>query len=298
MELSKILTEDERARLGDDVVAKLESAYREEIAKVMKEESRKSNAKFESLMQVVGEKVDEKIDAAVNASIAKMKGDAINSKLYEAMEKITAIVEQAGIPATEVTKQLKQELAQADNKLQQAYVDRENIKKKLNYQAKLNRIYELTAGSSPDIVNAVIERFKNEDIRAIDKNAIADFIDNNDSGDGTTMNIDADVAYAGDGAAMPGIVDKVEMALNEIQDDMDMDMPGFLSSETEEQPVPRKRKALGEAARSTFKPERVRIPSTGSATVAPQLEPQSPDVADAMSQVEAFKGLGWGGRFC
>ena len=99
-------------------------------------------------------------------------------------------------------------------------------------------------------------------------------------------------------AAIPATETTPKKTVRLPQDDMDMDMPGFLSSETEEQPVPRKRKALGEAARSTFKPERVRIPSTGSATVAPQLEPQSPDVADAMSQVEAFKGLGWGGRFC
>ena len=304
MDLKTILTEEERGKVGDEILAKMEAAYRTELATALDIENRKSTAKFESLLEVVGKKVDEKIGSAIESNIGKMKADAINSKLFEALQKITTIVEQAGIPATEVTKKLKQELELADRKLQDAYIDRENIKKKLNYQAKLNRIYTLTAGCSPDVVNAVIERFKGEDIRAIDKNAIADFIDNNDTGDGTTLNIDADVVNignvgAGNARPMDGIMDKVEMALSEIQDDADMSMPGFLSAEVEEpKPVVKKRRSFGEASSKPFKPERVRIPATGSAMVeSASMEPQEPDVADAMTQVQAFQELGFGGRF-
>lgn len=296
MDLSKILTEEEMKGIDSSVLAKLESAYRSDLASAMQEENRKTNAKFESLMQLVGKKVDEKIDQAVNAGMDKMKTDAINGKMFEALEKITGIVESLGIPATEKTKELKQQLEQTDSKLQDVYAERQNILKKLNYQAKLNRIYELTKGSSPDIVNAVIERFKNEDIRAIDKNAIADFIDGNDTGDGLTMNIDVDVSGVQPGdKPMPGIVDKVEMALSEINDDMDMDMPGFLSTPEEEAPVvPKKRRAFGEAANKSFKPERVRIPATGSAMVESQGEQMSPDVTAAMEQMQAFQDLGFG----
>lgn len=301
MDLNKILTEEERGGLDPEVLAKLESAYRADLADAMKEENRKTNAKFESLMQLVGKKVDEKISKAVSTGMDKMKTDAINNKMFEALSQITGIIESVGIPATEETKNLKQQLQQTDSKLQAAYVERQNILKKLNYQAKLNRIYELTKGSSPDIVNAVIERFKNEDIRAIDKNSIADFIDNNDTGDGVTMNIDADVvnigAVGGQQKPMDGLVDKVEMALSEIQDDIDMDMPGFLTNEAavEEQPAVRKRKPLGEAVRRPFKPERVRIPATGSAMAeAASMEQQSPDVQAAMEQMAAFQELGFG----
>ena len=306
MDFKGVLTEEELGRVGGDVLAKIEAAYRGELASAIEAENKRSSAKFESLMDVVGRKVDEKVGEAVAASIGRQKADAINGKLFEALQKITAIVEQAGIPATEVTKKLKQELEIADKKLQDAYVDRENIKKKLNYQAKLNRIYTLTAGCSPDIVNAVIERFKNEDIRAIDKNSIADFIDNNDTGDGVTMNIDADVVnnggVGGSQEPMDGIMDKVEMALSEIKDNADMDMPGFLSSdfaEEEEKPQPKKRRMYGEAAGKAFRPERVRIPATGSALVESQaeLEQQEPDVAAAMAQIQGFKDLGLGGRF-
>ena len=255
MDLEKILTEEERSGLNPEVLAKLESAYRSDLASAMKEENRKTNAKFESLMQLVGKKVDEKITQAVSTGMDKMKTDAINNKMFEALSQITGIIESVGIPATEETKNLRQQLQQTDSKLQEAYVERQNILKKLNYQAKLNRIYELTKGSSPDIVNAVIERFKNEDIRAIDKNSIADFIDNNDTGDGCTVSIDADVpSVGGEGKPMPDLVDKVELALSEIQDDVDMDMPGFLSTETAvEEPVVRKRKPLGEAVRRPFR---------------------------------------------
>lgn len=297
MDLEKILTEEERSGLNPEVLAKLESAYRSDLASAMKEENRKTNAKFESLMQLVGKKVDEKITQAVSTGMDKMKTDAINNKMFEALSQITGIIESVGIPATEETKNLRQQLQQTDSKLQEAYVERQNILKKLNYQAKLNRIYELTKGSSPDIVNAVIERFKNEDIRAIDKNSIADFIDNNDTGDGCTVSIDADVpSVGGEGKPMPDLVDKVELALSEIQDDVDMDMPGFLSTETAvEEPVVRKRKPLGEAVRRPFKPERVRIPATGSAMAeAASMEPQSPDVQAAMEQMAAFQELGFG----
>lgn len=297
MDLDKILTEEERGSIDPKVLEKLESAYRDNLATAMKEENRKTNAKFESLMQLVGKKVDEKISQAVNAGMDKMKTDAINNKMYEAMKQITGIVEGVGIPATEETKNLRQQLNQANTKLQEDYVERQNILKKLNYQAKLNKIYELTKGSSPDIVNAVIERFKNEDIRAIDKNSIADFIDNNDSGDGYIASVDVDVPNVGiDGKTVPDLVDKVELALSEIKDDMDMDMPGFLTTETAvEEPVVRKRKPLGEAVRKPFKPERVRIPATGSAMAeATSVEPQSPDVQTAMEQIAAFQELGYG----
>lgn len=303
MDFDKILTEEERANLTPEVLAKLEFAYSADLATAMQEENRKTNAKFESLMQLVGKKVDEKITQAVSTGMDKMKTDAINNKMFEALSQITGIIESVGIPATEETKNLKQQLQQTDSKLQAAYVERQNILKKLNYQAKLNRIYELTKGSSPDVVNAVIERFKNEDIRAIDKNSIADFIDNNDSGDGCTVSIDVDVpTVGGENKSMPDLVDKVELALSEIQDDVDMDMPGFLTTETAvEEPVVRKRKPLGEAVRKPFKPERVRIPATGSAMAeASSMEPQSPDVQTAMEQMAAFQELGFGngyGRF-
>ena len=56
-----------------------------------------------------------------------------------------------------------------------------------------------------------------------------------------------------------------------------------------------KRKPLGEAVRKPFKPERVRIPATGSAMAeAASMEPQSPDVQAAMEQMAAFQELGFG----
>lgn len=296
MDLDKILTKEEREGLSPEVLAKLESAYRSDIASMRREESRKTNAKFESLMQVLGKKVDEKITNAVSNGMDKMKTDAINNKMFEALRQITGIVEAVGIPATEETKNLKQQLDQNAAKLQEGYVERQNLLKKLNFQAKLTKIYELTKGSSPDIVNAVIERFKNEDIRAIDKNSIADFIDNNDFGDGGVASVDVDVPSVGtEGKTVPGLVDKVEMALSEINDDMDMDMPGFLTEETTtEEPVVRKRKPLGEAIHKPFKPERVRIPATGSAMADSSMDSQCPEVKEVMAQMAAFSELGFG----
>ena len=121
MDLEKILTEEERAALNPEVLAKLESAYSADLASAMQEENRKTNAKFESLMQLVGKKVDEKITKAVSSGMDKMKTDAINNKMFEALSQITGIIESVGIPATEETKNLKQQLQQTDSKLQAAF---------------------------------------------------------------------------------------------------------------------------------------------------------------------------------
>lgn len=291
MDVRKVLTEAECGRLGDDAIAKLENAYRSELGRALKDESDKSAARFEALVKSVGERVDEKVGAAVTEAVGRMKSDAITSKLYEALQKITTIVEQAGIPATEVTKRLQQELRTADENLKQAYIDREEVKKKLNYQSKINLIYELTAGSSPDVINSVIEHFKNSDIREIDKNSIADFIDGNAGGESMLLDVDVDTAS-------PLNMDKVEAALNEIKDENDMDMDGFLAIEDE--PAKPVRPKLTESAdarkRKPQKLERVMMPSSGVTDMA-QLEAQSPDVADAMRQMAAFESLGFGGRF-
>ena len=291
MDIKKVLTEAECGRLGEEAIQKLENAYRSELGKALKDENDKSAAKFEALVKSVGERVDEKVGKAVTEAVGRMKTDAITSKLYSIVQNMANLLEQAGIPATEVTKRLQQELKTADENLKQAYVDREEVKKKLNYQSKINLIYELTAGSSPDVINSVIEHFKNSDIREIDKNSIADFIDGNASGETMLLDVDVD-------SSSPLNMDKVEAALNEIQDSNDMDMSGFLAIEDEPaKPVrPKLTESVASKKRKPQKLERVMMPSSGVSDMA-QLEAQSPDVADAMRQMAAFESLGFGGRF-
>lgn len=296
LELSKILTEEERSGISPDILTKLESACRADIDRAKREESDRNNARFESLMQTVGKAVDEKVRQAVSQGMDKMKTDAINSKLYEAVAQITSIVEGIGIPATEESKKLSQRLDQVDAQLQNIYAERQDLKKQLNYQAKLNRIYELTKGCTPDTVNAVIEEFKNKDIREIDKNAIADFIDGNGAGDGLTTSVDVDIKPVPEGGrASEGLIDKVELALSEIKDNGEMEMPGFLAMDNDEgQRTAGRRKPLGESIRRPFRPERVRIPATGSAMASTPEAPVAPDVRAAMAQIEAFTELGFG----
>lgn len=297
MEINKILTEEELKGLNPDAVAKLEAAYNGGIEKVAKEAEARNAAKFESLTKMIAKKFNEQVNKAVTESVGKMKDDAIKSKMASALTQVAGILESIGIPATEETKRLKQELERCNVKLQNDYVERENLLKRLNQEAKINRIYELTKGCDSDTVNRCIERFKKEDLRAIDRVAIANFMDNMDTGDGNTYSVDVDVAKVREGGRPDsGIVDKVELALSEIKDDDEMDMPGFLADDTEPRQPSRRRNPLGESSRRTFKPERVMFPSTGSAMLEAQDNgaPMDEDVRKAMEAGAAFEGLGFG----
>lgn len=298
MELNKILTEEELKGLNSDVVAKLESAHKAELEQAAKNADAKSAAKFESLAKALGQKFNEQVNKAVTESVGKMQNDAIKSKMATALTQVAGILESIGIPATEETKRLKKELELSTEKMQNAYAEVESIKKQLNQQAKINRIYELTKGCDSDTVNRCIERFKKEDLRAIDKVAIANFMDNMDTGDGNTYSVDVDVTKVRPGERPnSAIVDKVELALSDIKDDADMDMPGFLAEDNPDvrQPV-RRRNMLGEASRRPFKPERVMFPATGSAMLEAQQNnsPMDEDVRRAMEAGAAFEGLGFG----
>lgn len=114
MELRTILTEAELAQIPEAVATKIESAYCAELATAIQAENEKTTAKFNNLVEMVNQKVEDKVNAAVTESVNKMGNDAINNKMFNVLQNIAAVLESAGIPTTEVTKRLKEELAQCN----------------------------------------------------------------------------------------------------------------------------------------------------------------------------------------
>lgn len=221
MDIREILSDDELSQVPQGIVAKLESAFRSELAAAVERETAKGSARFAKLLESVSAKADAQIAKAVNESVSRMKDNAMSDRMYGVLKNIAAVLENAGIPTSEVTKKLKEELAQCNVNLKKAYAEREHVKAQLNEQTKMNYIYKEVQGMRPEIVDAVMQHFRNYDIREIDREAISKFIDG--VGDGEYM-LDVDPEAGGELN-----MDRVTAALSEIDHDLELDVPNLPS---------------------------------------------------------------------
>ena len=290
MELKSILTEAELAQVPSELAAKIESAYCSELAKAIQTENAKTTEKFNNLVEMVNQKVEEKVSAAITENVNKMSKDAISSKMYGALKDIAGLLESVGIPTTEVSKRLQQELAQCNVNLRKAYQDREHVKKELNEQNKIVRIHELTKGCAPSVIDAAIQHFRHCDIREIDRDTVSKFIDGQSGGENTFM-LDVDPDAGGDLN-----LDRVDAALREIDDDFELDVPTYPTRTASPE---KKGQSRYESIGHGLQPQRVRTPASGAIleTMEQPATDEDADVADAMQQMKAYGALGIGGRF-
>lgn len=286
MDFKSILTEEELASVPQGVLTKLESAYRAELASAVEAESAKTTKRFNKMLECVQAKAEEKINKAVMENVQKASANAMSDKLYQVVQGITALIEGAGIPTSEATKKLKEELAQCNVNLKKAYAEREHIKQQLNEQEKKNYIYKEVQGLRPEIVDAVMQHFIHFDIREIDREAIAKFIDGK-SNDAYMMDVDPD----SDGELN---IDKVTAALSEIDHDLELDVPSLPSRKGGEAP---KKKGRFESITRGLSPERVALGTpnvTFEALNNMSVTPVSDDddVADALAQFNEIANMG------
>lgn len=287
MDIKKVLTEAEIGSLGEDAVLKLENAFRTELAQAVKTEAEKNATKFNALVESVNHKVEGKIAKAISENVEKMKSDAINSKMFDTLKEMANLLEGVGIPCTELSKRLTEQMAEANRKLQEDYKARELLKKELNQDYKMRLVDALTAGCHPDVIQAARAYFKDKDVREINKDSVAQVI----SGDiepSYPHDVDPDV-----GSDLN--MDKIDAALNEINDSLDLDVPGYknYASETKKSaPSPKtgRFESLGKGLRA----EKVRVPKGMMEAAGSDMDDE---VSDVMRQMAAFGELGLGGKF-
>ena len=217
MDAKSVLSEEEYKSIPSAVLAKLENAYRAELAMAVEREVTKSNTRFQKLLESVGSKADALVAKAVQENVEKMNTNAINDKMYGVLKAIAGIVESAGIPTSEVTKKLKEELAICNVNLKKAYQDREHVVAQLNEQQKKNFIYGEVQGMRPEVVDAVMQHFIHRDIREITREAIAKFLDGSNR-EAYMMDTDPDA-----GGELN--LDHVTAALSSIDHDLELDVP-------------------------------------------------------------------------
>jgi hypothetical protein len=287
MELKSILTEEELGKMPEGVVAKIESAMASEVTSAVEAERKKSTKKIGQLIESVGAKADEKISKAIEESVSRIKGNAMNDRMYKILKDVAALIESAGIPTSEATKRLKEELAQCNFNLKQAYAEREKVKQELNDQQKKNFIYKEVQGMKPEIVDAVMQHFINFDIREITSQAISDFLRGNATA--YMMDVDPDTDSELN-------LDKVEAALSEMDRDLEMDIPSFPSRNRKSSTVYNKGGAKIEPMKTGVYTPDVSYESLDNMEMpmlegAEQMDGVAPEVKEAMAAMESFSSL-------
>jgi len=280
MELSKILTEAEMAQLSPEMVAKIESAYRSELASAIESDSSKQRKQVEKMLECVMQRADKMISEAVAENVEKYKTNAINDKMYKVLKAVSSCLESAGISFSEELADAKRERKADEQKLKEAYQALNKSKQRENELEKKNFILSQVNGMKPDEVQKVLNQFMKPtvDVRDITKESIAKFI-SGDSNDVFMLDIDQDC----DGDLN---MNNVANALKEINHDLDMETKPS---------KPAKMESRFESLGRGLQPQRSTLP-TGNVNLE-ALDGccnDDSDVAEAMAQLKDFAGFGTG----
>jgi len=155
-EIGEKLSKKDLIVLGESV----NKAYNDKISEIEKQTSDKFNMLVESLTK----KFDEQVNKTIIESVKDNVGNTVNAKLYKIIYEMVNLLENSGISTTERTKELQSKLRLADDNLQGAYKERQEIKKQLSDAEKENFILSRLKGMKPEIVNSALEYFKDKDI--------------------------------------------------------------------------------------------------------------------------------------
>ena len=277
MELSKILTEAEMSQLSPEIVGKIESAYRSELASAIESDSSKQRKQVEKMLECVMQRADKMIGEAVAESVEKYKSNAINDKMYKVLKAVSSCLESAGISFSEELADAKRERKADEQRLKEAYQALNKSKQRENELEKKNFILSQVNGMKPDEVQKVLNQFMKPtvDVRDITKEAIAKFI-SGDSNDVFMLDIDPDC----DGDLN---MNNVANALKEINHELDMETKPS---------SPNKVESRFESLGKGLQPQRSTLP-TGNVNLE-ALDGccnDESDVAETMAQLKDFAGF-------
>jgi hypothetical protein len=194
LDIQNLITPEIREKLSKKDLAVLDEsvnkAYNEKISEIEKQTSDKFNMLVESLTK----KFDEQVNKTIVESVKDNVGNTVNAKLYKIIYEMVNLLENSGISTTERTKELQSKLRLADDNLQSAYRERQEIKKQLTDAEKENFILSRLKGMKPEIVNSALEYFRDKDILDV-QDEIDAFLD----GDFSSLIIDNNrEEFAGD----------------------------------------------------------------------------------------------------
>jgi len=196
--LESILKKSDLEKIPKELVTSINEAIATEF-----------QSKFDTMMESINNRFHKYVDNAITESVNTNLGDKVNQKLLQTVQTIVTVLEAAGLPVTEKTAELAEQLKIADKNLISAFEEREVLRTQMDEANKEKFIYSRLQGLRPEIVSAAIEHFKDKDILEV-KEEIQDFVE---------QNFDNLVPNFGDefsDVLSSGSMDKVQDALDEI----------------------------------------------------------------------------------
>lgn len=150
--------------LGGDSVKTLNEAIANEVKMHKMQVEGEMSAKFEKLVENISTKFSAQVDKAIVENVKNRVAPEVDSKLVEIVTGMINVLESAGVYNTEKSKELTGLLKSANQKLEDAFKEREVIREQLDNEKKVNFILQRLAGMRPEIINAALAYFDKKDM--------------------------------------------------------------------------------------------------------------------------------------
>ncbi len=277
IDISKILDSELLQVLGNDNVNTINKAVNKEFdSRVTRLESDTSN-RFETLVENLTEKFDTQVNQVIVEDFRENVGKSVDAKLYDVIKSMANVLESAGIPVTEKTKELQASVKDLEKRINDMVDEHDVMTKQLKDSNKENWIHKRLEGMRPEVISHALEYFQNKDI--LDVQDEIETILNNDF---SNLVLDVD-----DGLSSDIDLDRVKDALQGL-DEKSTDM-NELSSKS-------KFESLGKG----LKNQRVMVGRTPDVDKGTLIESHDAEVVDAESdtqealdKIDDFNNLGY-----
>ena len=162
--IEKILSAKDAEKLSKEAIANINEAIAAEYSNRKDALEKEMAAKFETLVEGLSTKFVERVNGVITESVKDNLGTHIDKKFYGIVKDMVNLLENAGITTTEKTKELKEKLTMANDKLVKSWGERVAVKGQLDDAEKDNYTFAQTKGMRPEVVNAAIEWGKDKSI--------------------------------------------------------------------------------------------------------------------------------------
>lgn len=284
IEIEKIIPAKDLKHLSPESIQTINESINKANAELIASIEQDNADKFNALVENITNKFDNQVDTVILESFKGNVNKNIDNKMYSLVKDMVNLLENAGITATEKTKEVQEKLMSANKKLEDAFKEREEIKEQLDESEKENFILAQCKGLKPEVVNHAIEYFKNKDILDV-QDSIKDFVGGNY--DNLELGSDDEDEMVGDIS-----LDKVKEALDqEIQPGQDGKMPDV-----------NKDKSKFESLGKGLKQQRVNSPNVSGEELKQSVNPitesaesteDEEETKEAMAKIDDFNSLGY-----
>ena len=289
IEIEKILTEKDLKGLSKDAIKSINESLSKSYSDKIKELDKETSDKFNSLVEGMSKKFDEHVNVAITESVKANVQDTANSKLYGIIKGMVNLLENSGITTTEKTKELQVKLSIANEKLEESFKVREEIKEQLEETTKESYIMNALKGMKLEIVNAALEYFKVKDMLDV-QDELQTFIEGDFSN--LDLNSEGQKEFAGELD-----IEQVRDALDEIDTAKTNNKKRLSINESVES---RKTKATFESLGKGLRPQKVgnsgditKEQLDMAETLMENAEAPDADTKEALDAIENFNDIGY-----